>query len=89
MISNSTQQAFISKTKSPSEPELQSTLIAVEFSWTNIFIFRLDESLHWKRLNHVCVPSNLAVKVWAQMPVFLFSYKYEITLNDKICGCSL
>lgn len=59
---------------------------AVEFSWTNIFIFRLDESLHWswKRLNHVCVASTLAGDVWAERPVILFSYKYETTLHDKI-----
>lgn len=65
---------------------------AVEFSWTNIFIFRLDESLHWswKRLNHVCVASTLAGDVWAQRPVILFSYKYETTLMIKyVCGHSL
>lgn len=64
---------------------------AVEFSWTNIFIFRLDESLHWywKRLNRVCVASTSAVDVWAQRPVFLFSYKYETTLVIKyVCACS-
>lgn len=67
MISNNTQQAFTSKTKGPSEPELQSTLIALLYNslgLTFLFLDLMKASISLKkRLNHVCVAATSAVKV--------------------------